>query len=147
VQIFPLSWYGSLLSLSGWMISGTLAIGGLATGLWLDRYRQETYRRALGLSSGLAIGGVLVGQGLTAWILQVDPARDTGTIPLPTPFDLLAQLIVLGLMLAFPLFVGFMGASVGRFVSEKPSASTLFGMSVAVYGFWVVPWSIYVILD
>jgi hypothetical protein len=83
----------------------------------------------------------MAAHGLTLWILQVDPARDSGGIPLPGPFSSVASALTLTLDFLGPLLVGCSAAlAVGAIRRRRVDGFTVLSAFVALYVAWIMPW-------
>jgi hypothetical protein len=57
---------------------------------------------------------------LARWVLAVDPRRDTGTVPLPSPWPSVLSTLALGLLFALPAVLGgFIGFSAYDFMNQR----------------------------
>jgi len=112
------------------------------------------YRHApwAGLAVRLLTGGVFAAtlalHVLTRWILQVDPGRDIGRIPLPSPLPEVTVALLIGFFAPGLLWQGILLGSLARPGKGVVSIAWKTSYVLAVgYSLCVLPWAVGIIMD
>ena len=117
------------------------------SGGFVVSWRRNVARAASWVCCGL-LACAVAAHFSTLWILAVDPHRNTGRVPLPQPFPVIAYGSAFLLALVGPPVAGFL---LGHLLALKRgtghTTAALAYASVAVYALYITPWTLAVIAD
>lgn len=134
-------WSWHHYSMTGRAVFASLITLGLVLGLWILRRWPRSHARIVRLGSWGTLLSLAIAHALVVWVLRLDPNRDQTGIPLPPPFNLLADFLLLLLTLVGPIIVGLAASQLSSSIRErKVDLSTVIAVLVALYVVWAEPW-------
>ena len=144
----PTNWNSWVGSINYWPFVYMLTMGGVGT-LCAYWYRRAAWAGLAVRSLACAVvAGTLALHLLTQWILEVDPRRDTGNIPLPSPFPGVTSALLVAFILPGLFWQGLLLGSLAR--PERDVVSTMWKTSYIIaigYSLWILPWALGIITD
>ena len=144
----PRSWRFWVMGINEWPLVYILGMGVIGAFAAIKFRRAPWAGRAARLITGAVIAGVLALHLLTAWVLAVDPMRNTGDIPLPIPFPSVASALLMAFIMPGLFWQGLLLGSLARESSDRRSAAWRVGyLFAAGYSVWVLPWALGIIID